>query len=137
LWLWAERAGRLDDAQEQALSEEAAARLRLLQQAAGNFAARLPGVDEWAAFLRTEIIPVFNAIVPNDRMCLECGKRMGAKKATIHVCSPECASHFEARRRPRGGGGATVAAVKPSEPGDTAKITLGDVAAIGRDKKRK
>jgi hypothetical protein len=138
LWVWAERAGRLDDDSQPQLAEEAAARMRLLQQSAGNFAARLPGVDEWAAFLRAEIIPVFNKLVPHDRMCLECGKRMGDKKATIHVCSPECASRYEARRRPRGAAGTGGASpkVRPHEPADTAKISLG-VAAVGLEKKRK
>jgi hypothetical protein len=122
--------------------DEALARLKLARQAAGNFAARLPSVDEWAAFLRAEVIPVYNAVVPHDRMCLECGKRMGEKKASTHVCSPECASRAEARRRPRGGGsgggGSTaISSVKPQAPADTTKITLGDVAAIGRDKKRR
>jgi hypothetical protein len=141
LWVWAERAGRLDDDSQPHLAEEAAARMRLLQQSAGNFAARLPGVEEWAAFLRAEIIPVFNKLVPRDRMCLECGKRMGDKKATIHVCSPDCASKLDARRKGRtgisGGGGAAVAKVKPHEPAETAKISLGNVAGLGRDDKKR
>jgi len=139
LWVWAERAGQADDSRRQALDDEAQARLKLARQAAGNFAARLPSVDEWAAFMRSEIVPVYNAVMPHDRMCLECGKRMGEKKATTHVCSPECASRFEARRRPRGSSAAaaTVAAVRPQAPADTTKITLGEVAAIGREKKRR
>jgi hypothetical protein len=141
LWVWAERAGRLDDDSQPQLAEEAQARMRLLQQAAGNFAARLPGVDEWATFLRAEIIPVFNKLVPHDRMCLECGKRMGDKKPTIHVCSPDCASRYEARKKPARTPGAAATSgatprVRPNEPGDTAKISLG-VAAVGLDKKRK
>ncbi len=131
LWVWAELAGQLDSDSQPHLTEEAAARLRMLQQSAGNFAARLPGVDEWAIFLRTEIIPVFNKLVPHDHMCVACGKRMGEKKPTIVVCSPECASRQEARKKPR---------LRANEPGDTAKISLGNVAAAGLardDKKRR
>ncbi len=134
LWTWAEQAGResVDDSKH-ALGQEAAARLRLLRQAAGNFGARLPSVEEWAAFLRTEIVPVYNAIVPGDRMCVECGKKVGAgKKATTRVCSPECASANEARRRPKG-----ASATKPHAALDTTKITVGSVAAVSSDDKNK
>jgi len=64
-------------------------------------------------------------------MCVDCGKRMGEKKPTIVVCSPECASRQEARKKPR---------LRANEPGDTAKISLGNVAAAGLardDKKRR
>jgi hypothetical protein len=131
LWTWAEKVGRHDaDASgEDALDDQAAARLKLLRQAAGNFASRLPSAEEWASFLRTEIAGVFNALLTRERMCLECGRRMAAQPPPPQgVCSPECASKLEARKaQPR-----PVAKV---ETGETAKISLGDVAEVERKKK--
>ena len=140
MWLWAERTARERDGErsrDRALDDEAAARLKLLQKAAANFAARLPSAEEWTTFLREEIVPVFNAIVANGRMCVECGARLTAgRRSAASVCSPACASRLEARRKPRRGAGGP--ATEPPDGGDTAKISLGDLAALGRgDKDRK
>jgi hypothetical protein len=135
LWTWAERVGRdgADASGEDDLDDQATARLKMLRQAAGNFAARLPSTDEWAAFLRTEIAPVFNALLTRERMCLECGKRMAAEPPPPHgVCSPECASDYDARK--------TKDRARPAakiETGETAKISLGDVADVERNGKKK
>ena len=101
-WTWAEREGRYEDSRSGTLTPEATARLKLLQRAAVNFAARLPSIDQWANFLRAEIIPVYNAVLPDARMCLECAKRMPNKKASTHVCSPECATQLRAAHAPSG-----------------------------------
>jgi hypothetical protein len=130
-WAWAERAAAPEDALQLSLGIEAAARLKLLQRAASNFAMQLPSVPEWMAFLRNEIIPVYNAVMSEEPMCLECGKRVARKKAARHLCSPECASRSAAR--PRKGGS------RPSdieEPGETAKISINDLAAMSVKKAR-
>lgn len=129
LWTWAEAAGRNGGAADRpALEAEAAARLRMLQQAAGNFAARLPSVEEWAAFVRDEIAPVYNALSPEARICVECGARLAAgKRATTRVCSPECASRVDARhKQPRG----ARRTAPPPDP-ETARIDIGGLAALG------
>jgi hypothetical protein len=108
------------------LGVEAAAKLKLLQRAAHNFVARLPSVDEWATFLRAEIIPVYNAFMPSAPMCLECGKRMQQKKPPRHVCSPDCASAYTARTRKPG---SKVTTVRPHEPGETAKVSMDELVA--------
>jgi hypothetical protein len=133
LWVWAEAAGRNGAVagERSALDEEAAARLRMLQQAAGNFAARLPSVDEWAAFVRDEIAPVYNALAPAARMCAECGARLKpTARATTRVCSPECASTLGTRQKPRG----SRRTAPPDDP-DTTRIDVGRVAALGRGEK--
>jgi hypothetical protein len=139
LWIWAERTARERDGErsrDQALDDEAAARLKMLQKAAANFAARLPSAEQWTTFLREEIVPVFNAVAANGRMCVECGARLPAgRRSAASVCSPACASRLEARRKPKRAGGRPTA--DPPD-GDTAKISLGDLAALGRgDKDRK
>jgi hypothetical protein len=132
-WTWAERAGRAEESPAGTLGVEATARLKLLQRAAVNFAARLPSIEQWANFLRVEIIPVYNAVMPDERMCLECAKRMPNKKATTHVCSPECASSFAARTR-RPGTRAGAVSIQPHSPGETAKITLRELAPTKKPK---
>ena len=132
LWIWAEKEGRERDprtgAKKPVLGDEAAARLRMLQQAAGNFAARLPSADEWATFLRTEIAPVYNSVAGSERMCVECGKRFGVDKRNPVCCSGPCAERNQARstgaRR-----GQTMAS---SEHSETAKISLDGLAAATR-----
>jgi hypothetical protein len=128
-WAWAERAAAArDEALRESLSIEARARLKLLQRAAANFAAKLPSVPEYMTFLRTEIIPVYNTIMSDEPMCLECGKRVARKKAARAVCSPECASRLAGHPR-KGSGRGTLS---PQEQGETAKISLNDIAsAIG------
>ena len=128
-WAWAERAGRRDDPRRDSLGVEAWARLKLLQRAATNFAARLPSAPEWTAFLRAEIIPVYNAVMPEAPMCLECGKRIARKKTARPLCSPECASRFAGR--PRKGNATTRA----EELGETAKISLGDILSMTANKR--
>src|SRR5579863_3287007 len=117
--------GRSDEPVD--LGVEAAAKLKLLQRAAHNFVARLPSVEEWATFLRAEIIPVYNAIMPSVPMCLECGKRMQQKKPPRHVCSPECASAYAARTKKPG---SKVTSVRPHEPGETAKISMDEIVSL-------
>lgn len=134
LWVWAEQAGRdgAAGARRDALDEEAAARLRMLQQAAGNFAARLPSVDEWAAFVRDEIAPLYNTLNPQARLCVECGARLKpGVKASTRVCSPECASGLATRNKPRG----ARRNAPPDDP-ETTRIDVGGLAALGRDKSR-
>jgi len=133
LWIWAEKVGRdgADASGEDALDDQGAARLRMLRQAAGNFAARLPSADEWASFLRSEIAPVFNTLGTRERMCLECGKRMpAAPPAPQGVCSPECVSRLQTRKQRERPAASQV------EAGETAKISLGDVADVDRGKKK-
>ena len=116
LWKWAEQVGRDEgDGADVALDDQAAARLGMLRQAAGNFAA-----------------PVFNALAARQRMCVECGKRMPAEPpAPSGVCSPECASKLGARKK----GGAQAAS--RVETGETARISLGSVVEASGDKKKK
>jgi hypothetical protein len=137
LWIWAEKEGRERDprtgVKKPVLGDEAAARLRMLQQAAGNFAARLPSADEWATFLRTEIAPVYNSVAGSERMCVECGKRFGVDRRSPVCCSAPCAERNHARssgtRR-----GQTMAS---SEHSDTTKISLDGLAAATRTPKRR
>jgi hypothetical protein len=128
-WLWAERVASREEAERISLGIEAAARLKLLQRAATNFAATLPSVPEWTNFLRNEIIPVYNAIMTEAPMCLECGKRVARKKTARQLCSPECASRFAAHPR-KGGGRQSIV----NEPGETAKISINDL--VGMSAKR-
>ena len=137
LWIWAEKEGRERDprtgSRKPVLGDEAAARLRMLQQAAGNFAARLPSADEWATFLRTEIAPVYNSVAGSERMCVECGKRFGADKRMPVCCSAPCAE----RNQARSSGGRRGHAVASSEHSDTTKISLDGLAAATRTPKRR
>lgn len=114
-----------------ALHDEAHARLGMVRQAAGNFAAQLPSVEEWATFVRREIAPVYNAVAKDDRMCVECGKRT-ARDARGSVCSPACADRLSARGggRRSSKGGANLADFGHDE--GTAKIQLGDLVAATR-----
>jgi hypothetical protein len=137
LWIWAEKEGRERDprtgTRKPVLGDEAAARLRMLQQAAGNFAARLPSADEWATFLRTEIAPVYNSVAGSERMCVECGKRFGADRRMPVCCSAACAE----RNQARSSGGRRGQPIASSEHSDTTKISLDGLVAATRTPKRR
>ena len=103
-WVWAEQTARgRDDGSpgKETYSDEAAARLDLLRQSAANFAAKLPSSDEWWEFLSAEVIPVFNSISTNDRMCLECGKRFAVPERAVpeRFCSEACGARRASKER--------------------------------------
>jgi hypothetical protein len=136
VWVWAENHAR-DPHREaelrKAFGEEALARLHLLRQAAANFATTLPGVDEWAAFLAREIIPVYNSIASQDRMCIACGRRFAVRRgaAEATVCSARCRARSDGAADGAGG-----AAMQRHEPGETEKITLDNLAGLAKAKPR-